>query len=117
MNSSILFWLPWICKGSLIDVASPAGILRGIAVGWVNPDEVGCLTVVWSGVCRFLLSPSFGGSLDKLILSFMLLATAGSVGAIGVVVVVGLCAFGGVVKIFPARAPGRMVELQSGFLG
>ena len=58
-------------------------------MGWVNPDEVGCLAVVWSGVCRFLLSPSFGGSLDTLILSFMLLAPAGSGGAIGVVVVVG----------------------------
>ena len=85
-------------------------------MGWVSPDEVG-LAMVWSGVCVFLPSPSFGGSLDTLILSFKLLATAGSGGAIGVVVAVGLCVFGGVVKIFSSRAPGRMVELQSGFLG
>ena len=47
----------------------------------------------------------------------MLLATAGSGGAIGVVVVIGLYVFGGVVKIFLARAPGRMVVLQLSFLG
>ena len=68
-------------------------------MGWVSPDEVG-LAVCWGGVrmgillpanpAVFLPFPSFGGSLDTLILSFKLLATAGSGGAIGVVVAVGL---------------------------
>ena len=72
-------------------------------MGWVSPDEVG-LAVCWGGVrmgillpanpAVFLPFPSFGGSLDTLILSFMLLAPAGSGGAIGVVVVVGLRVWG-----------------------
>jgi len=70
-------------------------------VGWGNSSDKVGLAVFWGGVRMVILLPakpfdvflpfsSFGGSLDTLMLSFMLLAPAGSGGAIGVVVVAGL---------------------------